>query len=671
MAHVNGATVGLKPIRRLLVANRGEIARRIFRTAHAMGMSTVAIHADGDIDAPFVREADTAVALHGRTSAQTYLDVGKVIDACRRSGADAVHPGYGFLSENAGFAQAVIDAGLTWVGPSPEAIRGIGDKLAAKTLMQQVGVPTLQAHELVEGEDATAAAERIGYPVLIKAAGGGGGRGMRIVESPAGLAQAIEGARREAKAAFGNGTVFLERWLTKSRHVEIQVLGDQHGNLVHLFERECSIQRRHQKIIEEAPSPALNPALRERMGRAALDAVRAIRYHSAGTVEFLLSGEEFFFLEVNTRLQVEHPVTEAITGLDLVREQLRIAEGEALGYGQADLRIDGHAIEARLCAENPARQFLPTPGTVDVWAPAQGPGVRFDSGIESGSAIAIEFDPMIAKVIVKAPTRREAAAKLARVLEQTRLQGITSNRDFLVSVLRTPEFLAGDTTTDFIERVKPAPMREILPADRLTAAVAATLHARAQRRGAARVLARVPGGWRNSKMPPQKVVYRDKGVRDAAHDLAITYVQQRDGSFLIHAAGQDHRAVVMRTSATEIELDLDGIRSTVALTRLQDRVLVHGTFGDLEFTELPRFPKADRADFRGGLMAPMPGRVLSIAVKAGQTVEKGQLLLVLEAMKMEHRITAPTDGTVKSVNVGENEQVANGAMLVMLDEKKD
>ncbi|MEY4864543.1 MAG: hypothetical protein RLZ51_2638 [Pseudomonadota bacterium] len=670
MAHVS-----VKPIRRLLVANRGEIARRIFRTAHAMGMSTVAIYADGDVDAPFVREADTAVALHGRTSAQTYLDVGKVIDACRRSGADAVHPGYGFLSENAGFAQAVMDAGLTWVGPSPEAIRGIGDKLAAKQLMQQVGVPTLQAHELVEGEDATAAAERIGYPVLIKAAGGGGGRGMRIVESPAGLAQAIEGARREAKAAFGNGTVFLERWLTRSRHVEIQVLGDLHGNLVHLFERECSIQRRHQKIIEEAPSPALTPALRERMGRAALDAVRAIRYHSAGTVEFLLAGDEFFFLEVNTRLQVEHPVTEAITGLDLVREQLRIAEGEALGYGQADLRIDGHAIEARLCAENPARSFLPTPGTVDVWVPAEGPGVRFDSGIESGSAIAIEFDPMIAKVIVKAPTRREAAAKLARVLEQTRLQGITSNRDFLVSVLRTPEFIAGDTTTDFIERVKPQPVRELSAQDRLTAAVAATLHARARRRASARVLASVAGGWRNSIMPPQKVGYRDKGVRDATNDLVICYAQHREGHFEIHVPGknqgQAHRAQVMRTGEHDIELDLDGVRSTVTISRIGDRVLVHGMFGDHEFIELPRFPRADRADFRGGLMAPMPGRVLSIAVKPGQVVEKGQLLLVLEAMKMEHRITAPTPGTVTAVKVSENEQVANGAMLVMLEESKD
>ncbi|MCX7203266.1 MAG: biotin/lipoyl-binding protein [Burkholderiales bacterium] len=638
------ADVTLKPIRRLLVANRGEIARRIMRTAHHMGIDTVAIYADGDVSAPFVREADVAIALHGRTSAQTYLDVGKVLDACKRAGADAVHPGYGFLSENAGFAQAVIDAGLTWVGPSPAAIRGIGDKLAAKQLMQTVGVPTLDAHELVEGADAAAAAP--------------------------GLESAIAGARREALSAFGNGTVFLERWLTASRHADILVLGDRHGNLVHLFERECSIQRRHQKIIEEAPSPALNPELRERMGQAALAAVRAIDYHSAGTVEFLLAGNEFFFLEVNTRLQVEHPVTEAITGLDLVREQIRIAEGEHLGYAQKDLGITGHAIEARLCAENPAKQFLPTPGRIDVWEPAQGDGARFDSGIESGSEIAIEFDPMIAKVIVHAPTRREAASRLARVLESTRLQGITHNRDFLVSTLRSPEFLAGDTTTDFIARVAPAPVRTHSSDEHVMAAVAAALHASGLRHAQAKVLRSVQPGWRNSKMPPQRVAYQLPG-RDPKAKLEVAYRQQRDASVSVQVNGQDHLARVHRFDARSIELEVDGRRSTVQITRSGDRCLLHGPFGDLELRELPRFARADRAQFSGGLQAPMPGRVLSIAAKAGQSVERGQLLLILEAMKMEHRITAPADGLVKAIRVAEGDQVANGAVLVMLEEKKD
>ena len=658
------ADVIIKPIRRLLVANRGEIARRIFRTAQRMGIATVAVYADGDAGSPHVREADTAIALNGRSPAETYLDVGKLLEACRRTGADAVHPGYGFLSENAGFAQAVIDQGITWVGPTPATIRGIGDKLAAKRLMQTLNVPTLQAHALAPGEDAAPAALRIGYPVLVKAAAGGGGRGMRVVDSPADLEPAIASARREASAAFGDGTLFLERWVARSRHVEIQILGDSHGQLVHLFERECSIQRRHQKVIEEAPSPALDAALREQMGQAALTAARAIGYQSAGTVEFLLSGREFWFLEVNTRLQVEHPVTEAITGLDLVREQLRIAEGEPLGYTQSDLRIDGHAIEARLCAENPAQGFLPTPGTIDVWAPATGEGVRFDSGVESGSEVSIDFDTMIAKVIVKAPTRREAASRLARVLETTRLQGITHNRDFLVSVLRSPEFLRGDTSTDFIERVAPARERSFSDEDLALAATAAALQARALRRASAKVLASVTAGFRNSVMPPERVDYL-VGERK----LKLEYRAQRDGSLVVSVDGSARRTRVLRSSGADIDLQVDGRRSALAITSVGARRLVHGEFGDVELIELPRFAVAGPAQAGGALKAPMPGRVLAISVAPGESVVRGQLLMVLEAMKMEHRITAPADGIVQAIRVAEGEQVANGALLAVLDDQ--
>ncbi len=658
------ADVIIKPIRRLLVANRGEIARRIFRTAQRMGIATVAVYADGDAGSPHVREADTAIALNGRSPAETYLDVGKLLEACRRTGADAVHPGYGFLSENAGFAQAVIDQGITWVGPTPATIRGIGDKLAAKRLMQTLNVPTLQAHALAPGEDAAPAALRIGYPVLVKAAAGGGGRGMRVVDSPADLEPAIASARREASAAFGDGTLFLERWVARSRHVEIQILGDSHGQLVHLFERECSIQRRHQKVIEEAPSPALDAALREQMGQAALTAARAIGYQSAGTVEFLLSGREFWFLEVNTRLQVEHPVTEAITGLDLVREQLRIAEGEPLGYTQSDLRIDGHAIEARLCAENPAQGFLPTPGTIDVWAPATGEGVRFDSGVESGSEVSIDFDTMIAKVIVKAPTRREAASRLARVLETTRLQGITHNRDFLVSVLRSPEFLRGDTHTDFIERVAPARERSFSDEDLALAATAAALQARALRRASAKVLASVTAGFRNSVMPPERVDYL-VGERK----LKLEYRAQRDGSLVVSVDGSARRTRVLRSSGADIDLEVDGRRSALAITSVAARRLVHGEFGDVELIELPRFAVAGPAQAGGALKAPMPGRVLAISVAPGESVVRGQLLMVLEAMKMEHRITAPADGIVQAIRVAEGEQVANGALLAVLDDQ--
>ena len=658
------ADVIIKPIRRLLVANRGEIARRIFRTAQRMGIATVAVYADGDAGSSHVREADTAIALNGRSPAETYLDIGKLLEACRRTGADAVHPGYGFLSENAGFAQAVIDQGITWVGPTPATIRGIGDKLAAKRLMQTLNVPTLQAHALAPGEDAAPAALRIGYPVLVKAAAGGGGRGMRVVDSPADLEPAIASARREASAAFGDGTLFLERWVARSRHVEIQILGDSHGQLVHLFERECSIQRRHQKIIEEAPSPALDAALREQMGQAALTAARAIGYQSAGTVEFLLSGREFWFLEVNTRLQVEHPVTEAITGLDLVREQLRIAEGEPLGYTQSDLRIDGHAIEARLCAENPAQGFLPTPGTIDVWAPATGEGVRFDSGVESGSEVSIDFDTMIAKVIVKAPTRREAASRLARVLETTRLQGITHNRDFLVSVLRSPEFLRGDTHTDFIERVAPARERSFSDEDLALAATAAALQARALRRASAKVLASVTAGFRNSVMPPERVDYL-VGERK----LKLEYRAQRDGSLVVSVDGSARRTRVLRSSGADIDLEVDGRRSALAITSVGARRLVHGEFGDVELIELPRFAVAGPAQAGGALKAPMPGRVLAISVAPGESVVRGQLLMVLEAMKMEHRITAPADGIVQAIRVAEGEQVANGALLAVLDDQ--
>lgn len=656
MAHVT-------PIRRLLIANRGEIARRIMRTAHAMGIGTVAVYSEGDAEAPFVSDADTAIALGGRTTAESYLDFDKVIDACRRAGADAVHPGYGFLSENADFAEAVIGSGLIWVGPSSKAIRAIGDKLGAKRLLKPAGVPLLEGVELTETADAASAAKRIGYPVLIKAAAGGGGRGMRIVETPADLQQAIGSARREAAASFGDGRVFLERWLANARHVEIQILGDSHGNLVHLFERECSIQRRHQKVIEEAPSPSLDDELRQRMAKAALAAGRAIGYSSAGTVEFLVSGKEFFFLEVNTRLQVEHPVTEMITGLDLVREQIRVAEGEALGFTQADLRIAGHAIEARLCAEDPRQNFLPAPGTVQAWQPPRGEGVRVDSGIEAGSSIGVEFDPMVAKIIAHAPTRREAAAKLTRALEATRIQGIAHNRDFLVATLRTPEFLRGETTTDFIQRVQPQATRVVDQTELDAAAIAAALHDRWQRRAGARVMKTIPGGFRNSVMPPQQVAYSFGGER-----LNVSYSLNRDGSFAVEVNERACRVIKRSATAHGIDLEIDGRRAALAVMAAAAMRFIHGPAGDIELEELPRFPAAERAEQHGGLKAPMPGKVMSVMVAEGDAVERGQLLLVLEAMKMEHRIDAPWAGTIKALNVVEGEQVANGAMLVVMEE---
>jgi propionyl-CoA carboxylase alpha chain len=651
----------VKPIHRLLVANRGEIARRIFHTAREMGIGTVAIYADGDASAPFVTEADAAIALNGRTPAETYLDVAKVLAAAKRAGADAIHPGYGFLSENAAFAQAVIDAGLAWVGPTPDVIAQMGDKLSAKKLMQAANVPTLPAVELDARSDAKAAAKKIGYPVLVKASAGGGGRGMRVVEKEADLIDAIASARREAAGAFGDDTVFLEKWLDKSRHVEIQIIGDRHGNVVHCFERECSIQRRHQKIIEEAPSSALDAETREAMCAAALNAARKLGYSSVGTVEFLLKGRDFYFLEVNARLQVEHPVTEAIIDRDLVREQIRIAEGEPLSFEQLDLDICGHAIEARLCAEDPSNGFLPSPGTVVAWQPSP-ITARFDSGVEAGSVVAPEFDAMIAKVIVHAPTRREAAAKLARVLETTRVQGLTTNRDFLIATLRTPEFLSGDTTTDFIERVAPAPPARN-HAHLTEAAIVTAIEGQARRRQSARVLASIASGWRSTVMPTEQIAFVI-----GEETIQLGYRLGRDGVFRFSAGDAAHSVTVTDAGKGDVNIVIDGMRASWLAQLEGDLWLVHGPHGDVTLHELPRFPATGAAAASGGLKAPMPGVVLSTAVRSGDTVSKGQLLMVLEAMKMEHRITAPRDGVVADLHVAAKDQVKNGQLLLTMAE---
>jgi propionyl-CoA carboxylase alpha chain len=540
----------------------------------------------------------------------------------------------------------------------------MGDKLSARNLMDKSGVPMLPAAELNAGDDAEAAAEKVGYPVLIKASAGGGGKGMRIVESKDQLKDAIEGSRREAASSFGDDTVYLERWLASCRHVEIQIMGDNHGNLVHCFERECSIQRRHQKIIEEAPSSAVTPEIRAKMGEAAVSAAKAIGYSSAGTVEFLLSGEEFFFLEVNTRLQVEHPVTEEITGRDLVRDQLRVAQGEELGFEQEDLTITGHAIEARVYAEDPNNNFLPSPGTVSVWEPSTSAEARFDSGVESGSEIGIEFDPMLAKVIVHAPTRSEAALRLARVLETTRIQGLTTNRDFLVTTLRNPAFLSGDTTTDFIERIAPEPVRTVPQDELIDSAVAVAMMSQGQRRDKAKVQKNIPSGWRNTVMPPEILSF--KHGEDV---IVVNYRIQRDGNYSVQVGEQDFDVSIHSRNDHEIQWVSNGKRSTTAVTREGMQWFVHGHQGDVELVEQPRFPIKGAEGDSGGLHAPMPGNVQATYVSVGDKVEKGHLMLILEAMKMEHQITAPMAGTVVAVHVEAGVQVANGELLIQLEEE--
>ncbi len=492
----------MRPIRTLLIANRGEIARRVMRTARPMGIDTVAVYADPDRDAPFVHEADRSVPLHGTTSAETYLHVDKLLEAAARTGADAVHPGYGFLAENASFARAVIDAGLTWVGPSPEAIAAMGDKLTALEAMGSAGVPTLPREDAsgLEGEDLVAAGRRVGYPLIVKASAGGGGKGMRIVHEQPALLDAVAGARRESAGAFGDDTVFFERFVDHGRHIEVQILGDGQGTVRHLFERECSIQRRHQKIVEEAPSPFVTEELRAQICAAAVAAGEAVDYAGAGTVEFIVGDDgSFFFLEMNTRLQVEHPVTELVTGVDLVRQQLLIAQG--LPMEVTDPTLMGAAIEVRLYAEDPANEFLPQTGRLARWeAPDD---VRVDSGVEVGSEVSPHFDPMLAKMIAWAPARPEAARRLAAALRRLGVHGVTTNRDFLVAILEHPAYLAGDTTVDFIARHDPQRRRTPDADRRRRAAIHAALTQRATFvAGLAPedgIPASLPPGWRSNR----------------------------------------------------------------------------------------------------------------------------------------------------------------------------
>ncbi|MCI0817063.1 MAG: ATP-grasp domain-containing protein [Chloroflexi bacterium] len=656
-------------IARLLIAGRGEIARRIMRTAREMGIATVAVYAEPDADAPFVREADQAVSLRGTTSQETYLDIEKIIAAARRTEADAVHPGYGFLAENAGFARAVVDAGLTWVGPRAEAIATMGDKLAAKKLMTEANVPTLPSVRVARSvtKEVRKRAAKVGYPLLVKAASGGGGKGMRVVSDEAGLADAVSGARREAAAAFGDDTVFLERFLAGARHVEVQVFGDSHGNIVHCFERECSIQRRHQKIIEESPSPAVDDDLRSRLGEAAVEAARAVGYDNAGTVEFMLDKDgSFYFLEMNTRLQVEHPVTEEITGLDLVREQIKVAEGAPLSFRQEELRIDGHAIEARIYAEDPANDFLPATGRLIAWRPDPALPARFESGVEAGSEVSPYFDPMLAKVIVHGRDRSEAASRLATVLERLQMPGIVSNRDFLVNVLRHDAFIAADTTTDFIERHSPARERDVSEEQLRAAALAAALASQRARRAKARALATIPSGWRNNPSAMQQVRYLHRD-----EEVLTQYLRKGDGAFTYEVAGHSGEARVLRSEDGWTELEIDGVQQRLSVVSQGADHWVQSPAGEVRLVELPRFPERERERTAGGYLAPMPGRIVSVKVSAGQKVTAGEVLVIVEAMKMEHVITCAEDGIVTEVRVVADEQVEAGHVLLVVDTGKD
>ncbi len=653
-------------IAKLLVANRGEIAQRVFRTCRAMGIATVAVHSDPDAGAPFVREADEAVPLGGAAPAESYLRVDALVDAARRTGADAVHPGYGFLSEDAGFARAVLDAGLLFVGPPPSAIQAMGSKLAAKAMMAEAGVPVLPAAEVRPGDDGAvaAAAETVGWPLLVKASAGGGGRGMRVVRRPEELVEAVAGAAREAAAAFGDGTVFLEPWIEAPRHVEVQVMADRHGTVVSLFERECSIQRRHQQVVEEAPSPAVDPALRARMGEAAVAAARTVGYEGAGTVELLLTDDgSFSFLEMNTRLQVEHPVTEGITGLDLVRLQLLVAAGEPLPPEAVSPRLEGHAIEARLYAEDPSAGYLPATGTLARFSVPVGDGVRVDAGVEDGSVVGPHYDPMLAKVVAAAPTRAEAAARLAAALSGARLHGVTTNRDLLVGVLRSPDFLSGATDTAFLERHPPAELEapRRTPAGERASAVAAALALAAAARRDARVLATLPSGWRNNPSGLQEAALSGREGR-----LDVAYRWDRGGIELA-VGGETVAARVWSATPEAVDLELDGVRRRFEVHVVDDTAHVDGPLGSFSLPVLERLPVPVPEVAAGSLVAPMPGTVVRVAADPGAAVRAGEVLVVLEAMKMEHAVAAPGDGRVAEVRVAVGQVVDTGAVLAVVE----
>ena len=658
----------MPPITKLLVANRGEIARRVFRTCRELGIATVAVFSDADADAWHTADADEAVRLPGAAPSETYLDVEAVVAAARRAGADAVHPGYGFLSENAGFARACEAAGLTWIGPPPSAIESMGSKLAAKAMMADAGVPILRGGDAtgLDADGLSRLGAEIGYPLLVKASAGGGGRGMRIVDGPGRLTDAVASAGREAAAAFGDGTVFLERYVTRPRHVEVQVMADVHGTVVSLFERECSVQRRHQKVVEEAPSPAVSGTLRAQMGDAAVRAAAAVGYVGAGTVEFVLDEDgTFAFLEMNTRLQVEHPVTELITGLDLVRLQILVAQGAPLPPEACSPSIDGHAVEVRLYAEDPTQDYLPQTGRLVTFEVPRAGGVRVDTGVRSGSEVTHHYDPMLAKVVAWAPTRHEALGKLAAALAASKVHGVVTNRDLLVRTLRHPEFIDGGTDTGFLDRHDPGELGASLLNDPELAwhAVAATLALVARRRSDARTQPTIPAGWRNNPSQRQCTVW----ATAAGVELDVRY--DLDEGLLAVAVDavelEPTRVAVM--TPTLVVLEAGGLRRPYDVVLDGEVAHVDSSVGGISLTEVPRFVDPSAVVAPGSLTAPMPSSVVRVDGEVGAAVRSGQPLVVLEAMKMEHTVFAPADGVLRSLAVRPGDQVGTGDVLAVVE----
>lgn len=640
----------------LLIANRGEIACRIVRTCRRMGIRTVAVFSDADRDARHVKTADEAIWLGAAPATESYLAVSKIIAAAQQTGVDAIHPGFGFLAENAAFARACAEAGFIFIGPSPEAIEQMGDKRAAKQLVARSGVPLIPGYTGIDQSDEAflRAAAGIGYPVMVKAAAGGGGKGMRLVHEASQLLEALAGARREALQAFGSPDLMLEKALFEPRHIEFQVFGDQHGRVVHLGERECSIQRRHQKVVEECPSPVLTSELRQRMGETAVSVARAAHYTNAGTVEFLLDEHgQFYFLEMNTRLQVEHPVTEMVMGVDLVEWQIRVAEGEPLPT--FDAAMDGHAIEVRVYAENPANSFLPVTGNIQLWREPTGEGVRVESGIQTGSEVSVYYDPMLAKLIAWGGDRKTAVRRLLYALQNTTLLGAVNNLPFLGDVLRHPAFQAGELSTQFIAKHFAAWQQP--SGDVPSALIAATL---------IQLTNKPHAHYRNNPNRPQ--IYRFQ-VADELIDVAVELEngQVAGGTWHVQISNSHYQILLHAYSAHECVVTINGRYRRLFFANQGAHWRVQTTDGVVEFQTVSLLPPPKTAVGAGSsLRAPMPGTVLTVLVQPGQRVEKGQPLLKLEAMKMEHTIQAAADGVVETIYYAAGDRVDADAQLLKI-----
>lgn len=655
----------------LLVANRGEIATRIMQTAHAMGISCVAVFSDADAGEPFVRHADEAVRLPGATARETYLDGDRIVAAARRTHADAIHPGYGFLSESGAFARACQSAGLVFVGPPPVVIDTMGSKTEAKRVMAGAGVPVLPhvvVDEAADIDDPTwcvRVRDDVGVPALVKASFGGGGRGMRVVDHLAALPEAVAVCRREATAAFGDGSVFVERYVADPRHIEVQIVADTRGAVLQLGDRDCSIQRRHQKIIEESPSPNLDAELRARLRAAAVAGARAAGYVGLGTVEFILSPQqEFFFIEMNTRLQVEHPVTEAVTGLDLVRLQLLVAEGKPLPDDVRTARPSGHAIEARLCAEDPFADHAPAAGAIHRFAVPQRPGVRVDADVAAGSSVGPHYDSLLGKVIARADTRDDACRLLAASLADVRVHGVTTNRDLLLGILRDSSFRGAKVDTGYLTRLDAAALTSSARSPKADAvhALVAALADQAERRRRAVLLRTVPSGWRNVPSEPQRADYSTR--RDG---WTVRYAFQRAGLTATVNGESFGRLDLIETGAEHLDLEVDGVRRRYDVNRYDDTVYVDSTLGASVFRDVPRFPDPARPVMPGRLTAPIPGTVLRVPGQVGAYVAAGAPLVVLEAMKMEHTISAASDGVVTALPVAVGQVVDAGTLLAVIE----